>query len=259
MGKREKFKINREKEMKFLKTKKLLLKIPVESRNVMKETLFPKYGIKSFQEIYDYLILGGLCYMNRSIIEVVDENIEPYIARDKQSKLARIGKAERPEYPEYHQINMQMYPKDFKALKDYLVEKNYAQQWVYEILMREFANENEKVVDFVKRAQSLKLKTRKQQIARLVDDEWIEFLGEDDRMKLLAQFTESYDNKEFNSIFQEEIEKMMQAETIRINEQFELEDEEERAFVETLKAHRRARSARLEELAAPRPEPEKKS
>lgn len=221
MGRKRKFQEGRNE---FLKSKKQILKVPSEVNSKIKKEYLKKYGLKSFQELFDYLVVSGIVYLDSDVISIIDNQIDFYKKRDAQAKLARLGKAEAPIYPKYIEKIFMMYPKDFAAFGRYITEKNYAKQWVSEILFSEFVNDNPKLISIIDRAQNLDVRKRKNQISRLAQDEWIMCLDENDSLKILEQLTDSYDNRKFSNLIQNEIIKFHQkTKDEEVEEELELE------------------------------------
>lgn len=247
---RNKLKVGKWKSNLFTKTKKILVKIPLPYHLKIKNELLKKYDLKGFQSIFDYLVIGGVLYLNHDIISIVNEKLPFYVERNKQAKLARLGKVEKPEYPEYHRINFMLFAKDAKALNDFVIEKNCAKQWLVEILFTEFANENQIVIDFIKRGQKHNVLKRKKQIARLAEDKWIKILPRDESKLILKQLTENYEKRKFDSNIQIEIDKLIEEK----RKQLEKEGEEENELNKKIASVRAARQAEIQKIVAPIPE-----
>lgn len=241
-----KLKVGRGNSEQLRKSKKLLCKIPKDIKEKIDNELMEKYSVNSYQAIFDYLVISGVVYFNREIIGLIDDNISEFIERDKLAKLARLKKCDPPEYPDYHSNTFHMYPKDFKGFKDFVIEKNYSQQWVFEILFREFAKENPIIVDFLKRGKDLDVRKRKKQVARLSEDEWVKRLSEDDSKIILAQLTENYDNNKFSEHLQAEIDKFLETAQTEADEGL---DEEEIEFLKRLESSRMSRSFSIRKIS----------
>lgn len=246
---RSKLKVGREKAEFFTKSKRVMAKVPLSIQAKIKETLLKKYSLKGLQEIYDYLIVSGIVYFNKDILSIVEEGIPFYRERDKQANLARLGKCESPVYPKYHPTNFYMYPKDFKTLSDYLIEKNYHRQWVVEILFQAFVDEREEVVKLFKRAQDLDVRKRKKQVARLAEDKWIVVLPRDEGRAILNQLTSNYDNQIFSTVIQGEIDKFIETNNI-----VDDDDEIDIELQKKLNSIATARGTKLINLTVPREE-----
>lgn len=232
------------------KNKKQIVKIPVEVNKKIKEELLEKYGLKSYQALFDYLVVSGVVFLRPEVIKIVDDNIQEYIERDKKAKLSRFGKIEAPEFPEYcTPKTFQMYLKDFKTFSDFAIERNYAKQWIMEILFSEFSKENEDLIALISKAQKLNVRKRKKQVARLLDDEWITCFSPEESKEMLAQFTENYESGNLDSLIQEEIYKL----NVRKRER-ESEEEEEAQFQKKMENLRSARHKRAGHLMTPRSE-----
>lgn len=243
-------KVGKKHSISVLKTKRMLAKVPISTHYTIKNKILKKYGIKSFQAVFDYIIIGGVLYFNRGIMDIVNENIEVYRERNVKSKLARMGKCEAPEFPKYKHVNFFMYEKDAKGLADFAIEKNCAKQWLVEILFGALADENPVVIDFIKRGQGLNVRSRKKQVARIVEDEWIKILPERESLQILMQLTENFDKKSFNSNIQGEIDKLIEER----DERMDLDLEEDRIFAEKMKTMRKMREKQVDELSEPRDE-----
>lgn len=244
-------KFGKEKSTAFTKNKRVLLKIPVDVFEKLKP-LKKKYGIKSNQEIFDHLFVSGIIYFDRRLIEMVEKEIDFYKDRDVQSKLARLNKVDPPEYPEYKNGNYHLYPKDAKALNDFVIEKNWAKQWIAEILFSKFVEEDETVISLIERNKKLKVRSRKKQIARLAEDKWVKGLSLEDRKMILGQLTENYESRIFNSPIQHEVDRLITEKQEKIEE----EDEIDKMLNDKIKSVKMSRAREIDFLSRHRPEDE---
>lgn len=205
----------------YLKSKRQILKVPKNMHEKIKKDLIKKHGLKSYQELFDHLIVSGVVYLQQDIVALIDEKLPDFRERNARSKLARLGKVEAPYFPEYQEKIFQMYPKDYVAFSNFVVEKNCAKQWISEILFGEFVEENEAILNLINRGQKLDVRRRKNQISRLADDKWVVCLQKEEASKILEQLTESYDNRDFDS-------GLLRAQVSNFNQLKELDLEEEK-------------------------------
>lgn len=162
--------------------------------------LIKKHELRSYQELFEYLIVSGVIYLRPEIINFVKIEIVKYKTRSTQSYLSRFGKAERPVYDRYMQLQSFMFEQDFHALNNFCIENNVKPVWVYHCLFVDgFCNENPIILDLIKDCKDKKIRSRKNVVARLVKDKYIEVLGAADCQMLLSHLTKKFDKKEFES------------------------------------------------------------
>jgi hypothetical protein len=186
------------------KDKRIMIRYPRIYREPIKE-LCKKYGIKGTQDLFDYLIVSGVCFRKKDIIDIIREHKEKYKQNllDIKTKNLRGGKA--PTTPQFG-VNAFLYEADYKAMKDFLVEENVSQQDVLKILFLEgFLKEDARILNIIEQNRSLRINKRKKQIARLTNDKYISVLDIDDAKRILEELTAEYDQRNFDS----DIEKMI--------------------------------------------------
>lgn len=244
-----KLKVGKDKRKQFTKTKRVSAKIP---KDLWKKIgpLKKKYNIKSNQAIFDYLVVSGVIYFDRPIIELIDSELGFFIERNTQMQLSKLGKCDPPEMPETHFTNFLLYPKDLKALNDFCIEKNSAKQWIFEILFRAFVEEREEVISLILKNQGLKVRERKKQIARLAEDKWVKILPADDQKAILDKLTRSYEERSFDTSLQSEIDEIIRKKAQEMSEERILEEE----LNKKIQSMRLERTNEMNRLAAPREE-----
>jgi hypothetical protein len=200
-------------------------------------SLFEEFKIEGFQQLFDFLVVSGLIYFKREIIELIDENSGKLKERKKNVN----GEGRKTTLLTFH-----MYPSDSAALDRFLIEKDIRKFWVTEILFKAFSEKNKSVIDHIKQCQELDVTNRKKQIVRLLNDEYIDVLPENDAEQLLVSFTEKYDKREFGENLQEEVLKFLSKRAVRE----EKEVEEKESFDDKMERIRQARK-RLENIIEP--------
>lgn len=217
----------------YIKSKKMIAKIPREILDKIRNEVMPKYGMKSLQEIFDYIIVSGIVYLDSAVVKYVDERIGPYRERFKEIQLARL-KREKVEMPDYHKTNFMMFPSEYDMFCKFLVEKNYKQQWVYEIIFHGFAEEEPILIKLITKGQRNNVRERKKTVARIANDEWVVALPGDEAAQILEQLTEKYENRKFDQSIQGDIDRFI------IEAKAKLEEDEEI----DLEINRKAREAK---------------
>lgn len=231
------------------KNQKQGLKLPVAVYKTITEDLLTKYGIKSFQALYDYLIVSGLTYLKKDIVDLARSRIPEYTERYKRHNLAKLGKGPPEPAVEMKTLTVFMYDRDYEAFNKFVIEEKTAKKfWLVQILMEEFVAENPIIINHIKDCQKHKVTERKQQVSRLINDEYILILGEREADELLERMTERYDNRQFDStIITAEIDKIAKAAKKKHYEEVEAEED----FNEKLKSIRFKRTQKVQALIEP--------
>lgn len=222
------------------------MKLPVATYKKIKDELLDKYDIKGFQTLYDYLIVSGIVYIKKDIVELVRARKTEYLERYKQAKLARLGKAEKPEMGEIQQVVCLMYDRDADALEKFVIEEGVKKFWIIDILMDEFCKENPILIDHIKNCQKLNVTERKKQVSRLLNDEYIVVLSERDQNQILDMLTKKYDEKEKRLLQYEIMEALNQSE-----EKEASEDDVDANFANRIASLRRARAMAVSAITEP--------
>lgn len=223
----------------YVKSKKMIAKVPLDILDKIRDEVMPKYGMKKFQEIFDYIIVSGVIYLDSKVIKYIDERIPKYRERFKETQLARLKKT-KVDLPEYHVTNFMMFPSEYEMFCNFLIEKNYKQQWVYEVVFEGFAKEDSVLVNLIKRGQKNNVRDRKKTVARLAKDEWVIALPGDDAAVILSQLTEKYEKKKFDESIQPDIDEFIKLSKERFQEDEEIEHEINRKANEAKNARQRA-------------------
>lgn len=183
-----------------LKTKKQGVKLEPSFMEKVRERI-KEEGLEGPQELYDYLIVSGVIYLKREVIELID--------CEKPVKIGKRKKAKKGESTKKNIYIFFMYPPDLQAFTRFCMEKNVYKFWVIETLFRLFVEKNPIILSHIEECRKLNLSERKKQIARLLKDEYIDVLPENDADQLLVSFTEKYDKKQFGTQIQEEVSKFL--------------------------------------------------
>lgn len=169
----------------------------------------PKHDLKSFQTLYDYLIVSGIIFLKRELIELVREKSKALKERARNIKRQCLA-GNKPGELVRKKFNPVMYEKDYEALGRFCIEENLKKHWVFESLLREFVEGNPIILDHIEACKKLNITQRKKQLARVAKLEYIYMLDEKDAEEILKRNTERYDRKEFeSSLLQEEVNNVM--------------------------------------------------
>lgn len=177
-----------------LKTKKQGVKLEPPFMEQVRSKI-KEVGLEGPQELFDYLIVSGVIYLKKEIIEIVDNSKSEY-----ERKKAKTGEGKKKNIYIFF-----MYPPDYQALNRFCMEKNIKKFWLIEMLFNLFVNGDQRIHSHIEECQRLNLNERKKQVARLLKDEYVDILPENDADQLLGMFTEKYDKKEFGNQIQEEV------------------------------------------------------
>lgn len=223
------------------------MKLPVATYKKIKDELLDKYDIKGFQTLYDYLIISGIVYLKKDIVELVRIRVPEYTARYKQAKLARLGKAAKPELGDIQHVVCMMYDRDVDSFNKFCIEENIKKFWIIDILMDEFSKENPLLIEHIKTCQKLNITERKKQVSRLLNDEYIVVLPERDANEILEMLTNKYDNMEYGGLLQQEIHDALKLAENKQTEEEEVED----VFASKLHRLRQARARAVQAITEP--------
>ena len=240
------------KKRSLTKDKKVMVRFPRRSLKIIKKKI-QEHELKSMQELFDCMIISGIVFRKKEILEFVRENVPKYQKISAQEKLSRLGKAEKPPKIDMYGVNMTMYNNDYLAFKNYIVEENIQQQWLWNILFEDgFSMDEPCIIDLVERAKKLEINSRKKAIARLTNDEYITTLSTVEADKILEKITEEYDNKKFDASLEAIIESKIELEKSVKN----LEDEEDldSELAKKMENLRRSRGVKIQHLTKPKEE-----
>lgn len=229
----------------YKKNKKMIGRIPKDVHQHLKNEIFKKYEIKSFQEVFDLIIVSGIVYLDPKVVKYIDDRVEPFIERHKQFNLANLGTAKRPKMGEYHTTNFSMYPSEYDMLCKFLVEKNYKQQWIYEIVYRGVSEEEKLLLDMIKKGKNHEVRKRKKTLARLSKDEWISAIDINEAGKILDQLTDEYEERKFDEYIQAGIDDFFAESQKEIREEEELDE----ALNKKMEFLRRSRAKQASSIA----------
>lgn len=231
------------------KEKKIMVRIPERSMPQIKK-LMQQYEIKGIQGLFDILIISGVVFRRSEIIEFIRSHKQRYLNVYKQQNLARMGKAKKIVPEKMYGVNLFMYASDFRAFKEYIIEENIKQQWVWSILFEDgFAKEEPCIIDLVNRANKLNISGRKKAIARLANDEYVSVLPEELANKILDQLTEEYDESKFDDSIEAAIESRLKLAEKEKEAQEEIEIDMELA--NKIRALRAGRSMKIAHIIKP--------
>ena len=235
---------------KLRKERRIMVRFPRRSLQKVRN-LIVKYELKGMQDLFDSLVVGGLVFRRSEIIDFIREHRPKYEELHKLNNLSRLGKAKKPEQLEMYGINMVMYNHDHTAFKNYIIEENIKQQWVWTILFEDgFAAEAPPIVALVQRQSKLEITSRKKAVARLANDEYIRVLPTSEAEFILNQLTTEYDNREFDDSLEEVIKAK-----IALKEAEEAKEEEdllEKDFDNKIINLRRSRAQKINEISKPK-------
>jgi hypothetical protein len=198
---------------KIRKNKKINYRCPKWAANqILDKQFLAKHGLKNFQDLFQYLVVSGVVYLKPEILQLVKNNIDKYRTKYKHSALAKLGKTNVPKFDEFTQIRADFYEQDFINFNNFCVEQNVKPIWVYHCLFIDgFLKEDPAVLKLIKDCQQRNVKKRKNIIARLVKDKYIDVLPDADCKQILNHLTKKYDRKEFDpSLIIDEVVKIEQ-------------------------------------------------
>lgn len=220
--------------------------MPMTTYKKIKNELLDKYEIKGFQTLFDYLIVSGIVYLKKDIIEIVRARTPEYVARYKQSSLSRLGLAEKPDTGEIKQEVCTMYDRDLENFNKFCIEENIKKFWIIDILMDEFSKENPVIIDHIRSCQKLNITERKKQVSRLLNDEYVAILNPRDQDQILEMLTKKYDDKE-KHLLQYEIFDDLEKSEKRLEEQNDVDS----AFAHRIARLKRARMRDVADITEP--------
>lgn len=203
--------------------------------------------LKSWQNLFDYLIVSGVIYLKREIIEMIEVDSSFYRERFKKMSLAKLNK-EKVEFPKTKKYIFLMYPNDFEALAKFCVEKNVKKFWIFEILFKRFAQKDPVLIQHVSQCKKFNVSQRKKKIDKLMKVEYISMLSERDANEILERNTTKYDNNEFSGLLQVELKDIMnRTSKAAIAEKIRLSEEE--AFNQKINRLRTQRNKEVDRIA----------
>lgn len=173
---------------------------------MMREGLLKKYELSSFQELIDYVLISGVVYLKPEILEFLKKAIVKHKKAYAQNAMSKLGKAEPIEIEKYMQLECKFYEQDFLSLSNFLIENNVKLVWVLHALVVDgFCAEEPVILDLIKACKEKNIRSRKNTVARLVKDKYIDVLAASDCSMILSHLTKKFDNKEFDVNLIEEI------------------------------------------------------
>lgn len=214
---------------------------------MLREGLLKKHDLKSFQELADYLIVSGVIYLKPEILEFLKKTVKKYKAKFAQQSMAKLGKAEPIESEKYMQLNCMFYEQDFLNFQNFCIENDVRPVWVvHSLVVDGFCGEEPVILQLIKDCKSKKIRSRKNTVARLVKDVYIDVIDQETCKSILSHLTKKFDNKEFDALV---IDQMMQ---VRQDvEAVEEEDEETKALNKKFSAIKKQRSLEISEAVNP--------
>lgn len=212
------------------------------------KTLFEKYDIRGMQELFDHLVVSGVVYFKREIVEVVRARIPEWQERYSKSRISNFGKEKNPEeYDDYYRHTFFMYEKDHAGLANFCIEENLKKFWTVQILFDEFTRENSIILNHIKKCQDLNIMERKKKTVRLLNDQYITMLNEQDSNSILELLTKKYDEKTYGDKFVQE--EMLEA--LKKSEKAKQEEDIDASFEKKLLSLRMSRARKLTLLIDP--------
>jgi hypothetical protein len=228
------------------KTKKQRIEYPIEIDAKLRELLV-KYDLP-FQSLFDYLVVSGVVFLKREILDVIQSRVPEFKDRFKRAALARFKK-ERV-VPDMKRVVFLMYDNDFDSLTRFCIEENIKKYWVFEILMTEFVKENPILLAHIENCKALKISARKTQLDRLEKPEFVTILNRVDAEQILLRNTKKYDSKEYSGLLQQELREIARRGSQLAQEA--KEEESEDAMLEAKIARlKTARDKRIDEIEDP--------
>lgn len=205
---------------------------------MLKEGLLKKHNLKSFQELADYLIVSGVIYLKPEIIEFLNKTVKKYKAKFAQQSMAKLGKAEAVEAESYMQLNCMFYEQDFLSFSNFCIENDVRPVWViHSLVVDGFCGEVPVILKLIKDCQEKKIRSRKNTVARLVKDKYVDVLDQEACKSLLAHLTKKFDNKEFDGLIIDQM-KIVNEDLEEKEEESELDRELNKKFA-AIKSQRR--------------------
>lgn len=176
------------------KSKKVTIRIPDDAHKEVRKFL-NDYDLKGVQELFDIVVVSGIVFRRKEILELVRDFIGKHQQAARAKKTGFLNGVSSKDEP-LKDLPAYLYETDFKALNEYLIEENVKKQHLWmAIFVDGVANRDPRIIDLVKRSKGLNIQKRKKAVARLTDDKWITALPMSEASKLLEKFTEEYDNK----------------------------------------------------------------
>lgn len=194
--------------MNATKIKRQTIEVDEEIMKKVKE-LLPVYNIKSFQALFEYLIVSGAVYLKRDIIQLIRDRTVEVRKKYTEMNLKKFKKEHTKETPKI-KLNPSMYERDYEAFAKFVIEENTKKYWVIEILLEEFSKENPIIIDHIKQCQSLNVLERRKQVDRVADQQYVYLLDHVEASKILDRNTKKYDKKEFKEhLLQNEVQNFL--------------------------------------------------
>lgn len=241
----KKKKLNHSDKIALSKRKRQTFELDTKIVDKVKE-LIPKYQIKSFQTLFEYLIVSGAIYLKRSIIELIRERTKDIKERYKQDGLRKLSGNKEGIRVKRTKINPTMYDRDYEAFARFVIEEKTKKYWVIEILLEEFAKENPIIIDHIKECQKLNVTERKQQIDRITQMEYVFILAPEDANKILDRNTKKFDSFEFKeNLLQAEVQNVIR----ELKTEAQIKEDVDRELAAKIKKISQERRQKIEEIS----------
>lgn len=227
------------------KDKRVMIRLPQKQYEKI-VPLMEKYEIKTFQELYDLLVVSGICLREPVVLDYVTKHVGKYEEESRKKRMDSLnGKKAKKE--KTHAQNCTMYSSDKLALDNYVTDKNIKKSWLFKVLLCDaFISEDEKIIEYIQRLKEKDVISRKKQIARLSNDNYVETIDEETSFDILKKMTENYDKRRFSEDIQEDIIQILTGQDKKERqEEEELEDE----FQKKLKYIRQKRTKAVNKIA----------
>lgn len=230
--------------MTIKKDKQIAIRLPEETLKEIKKQL-PFDGLKTFQQLFDYLIVSGIVFRKPEVIDLIRKHKEKYRQISVQEKLSRLGKAPKLPTVKMKTTIAQLYRADFMAFKQFCLEESVTQANIFRILFIEgFLGRDEGLLKMINKAKELQVEKRTKTIARLTNDEYVFALDVDETKTILEELTANYDNREN---FSEEIQQFIFQRMSEKDEDVVLEEELDRKLARLRKERTKKINKLIEE------------
>jgi hypothetical protein len=159
----------------------------------------------TWQESFDYLIVSGIVYIKPDLVNLVRAKYPSFVREQDAMKKSRLSSSIRGKEIQDRTIaTFLAFKSDLYALDRWCIEENKKKSWVVHILFRELIALNPILLNHIERCKDLRIRDRKKNVARLMNDEYIESLDESDSSVILSYLTKRYNERKFGNTFIEE-------------------------------------------------------
>lgn len=209
----------RKVKKKFVQRNKILvINLPQEMEEQIRSKISDSY--KGNQEVFDIFVISGIVMRSPVMLDKMDELLPPYV-REKAEDIYKRFQGKRSE-KEYFKISCAISPNDKQALDNYCVDKGYKKSEIFHIVYTKLLfDESEEVASFLKSIRDRDVIKKKKQIAKLSTDEYVSFLDDTTKKKLLNEFTKNLDEQKFADYIVDSIHSLLKVEEKKEEEEIE--------------------------------------